>query len=54
MNESYDNILPIFLNTFLAIDPVRFLIAICIFSNIGGASTMVGDPPNVLIANDPT
>ena len=37
-----------------AIDPVRILIAVCIFSNIGGTATSVGDPPNVLIANDPT
>ena len=39
---------------YLATDPVRFLIAICIFSNIGGAATMVGDPPNLLIAADET
>ncbi len=37
----------------LAVDPVRILIAVCLFSNIGGAATSVGDPPNVLIANDP-
>lgn len=35
------------------IDPVRVLIATVIFSNIGGAATAIGDPPNVLIASDP-
>jgi Na+/H+ antiporter NhaD/arsenite permease-like protein len=28
------------------------LIATVIFSNIGGAATAIGDPPNVLIASD--
>ena len=37
-----------------AVNPIRILIAVCLFSNIGGAATSVGDPPNVLIANDPT
>lgn len=31
------------------IDPKHVLIALVIFSNIGGAATPVGDPPNVII-----
>ncbi len=31
---------------------VRVLIATVIYSNIGGAATAIGDPPNVLIASD--
>ena len=31
---------------------VQVLIATVIFSNIGGAATAIGDPPNVLIASD--
>ena len=31
---------------------VRVLIATVIFSNIGGAGTAIGDPPNILIASD--
>ena len=31
---------------------VPVLIAMVIFSNIGGAATAIGDPPNVLIASD--
>ena len=42
------------MNYFSALDPIPILIAACVFSNIGGASTIVGDPPNVLIANEPT
>lgn len=38
----------------ISVDPVRVLIANVIFSNIGGAATAIGDPPNVLIASDPT
>jgi Na+/H+ antiporter NhaD/arsenite permease-like protein len=28
------------------------LLAEVIFSNLGGASTIIGDPPNIIIAND--
>ena len=31
---------------------VKVLIATVIYSNIGGAATAIGDPPNVLIASD--
>lgn len=35
----------------LAINPAPFLIAEVFASNIGGASTLVGDPPNIIIAS---
>ncbi|RVX40319.1 Na+/H+ antiporter NhaD/arsenite permease-like protein [Nonomuraea polychroma] len=35
----------------LAINPVPFLIAEAMASNIGGAATLVGDPPNIIIAS---
>ncbi len=35
----------------LEIDPVPFLIAVVISSNIGGTATLVGDPPNILIGS---
>ena len=35
----------------LALPPVPFLIAEVLASNIGGAATLVGDPPNIIIAS---
>ena len=35
----------------LGLRPVPFLIAEVLASNIGGAATLVGDPPNIIIAN---
>ncbi|MGH3457629.1 SLC13 family permease [Aeromicrobium sp.] len=35
----------------LRIDPVPFLIAEVFASNIGGAATLIGDPPNIIIAS---
>lgn len=35
----------------IAISPVPFLIAEVLASNIGGAATLVGDPPNIIIAS---
>ncbi|OBB05669.1 hypothetical protein A5662_10650 [Mycobacteriaceae bacterium 1482268.1] len=35
----------------LVINPVPFLIAEVFASNIGGAATLVGDPPNIIIAS---
>ena len=35
----------------LAISPVPFLMAEVFASNIGGAATLVGDPPNIIIAS---
>ena len=34
----------------LAINPVPFLLAEVFASNIGGAATLIGDPPNIIIA----
>lgn len=35
----------------LKISPVPFVISMAIASNIGGAATMIGDPPNILIGS---
>lgn len=35
----------------LELDPIPFLIAEAMASNIGGTATLIGDPPNILIAN---
>ena len=35
----------------LGLRPVPFLIALVLASNIGGTATLVGDPPNIIIAN---
>ncbi|HEU4946910.1 MAG TPA: ArsB/NhaD family transporter [Kribbella sp.] len=35
----------------LGLDPVPFLIAEVMASNIGGAATLIGDPPNIIIAS---
>ncbi|MBX3100415.1 MAG: ArsB/NhaD family transporter [Salinibacterium sp.] len=35
----------------LAVNPVPFLIAEVMSSNIGGAATLIGDPPNIIIAS---
>ncbi len=35
----------------LGISPIPFLIAEVLASNIGGASTLIGDPPNILIGS---
>jgi Na+/H+ antiporter NhaD/arsenite permease-like protein len=35
----------------LGLRPIPFLIAEVLASNIGGAATLVGDPPNIIIAN---
>ena len=36
------------------IDPTQVLIVLVMFSNIGGAATPVGDPPNAIIVSNPT
>ncbi|MDP3940128.1 MAG: SLC13 family permease, partial [Deltaproteobacteria bacterium] len=41
----------ILLATQLEIDPVPFLIAEALSSNIGGTATLIGDPPNIMIAS---
>ncbi|MFQ5457437.1 MAG: SLC13 family permease [Myxococcota bacterium] len=35
----------------LDIDPIPFLIAEALSSNIGGTATLIGDPPNIMIAS---
>lgn len=35
----------------LGVDPVPYLIAVVLASNIGGTATLVGDPPNIMIAS---
>ncbi len=35
----------------LALDPIPYLIAEAMASNIGGTATLVGDPPNIIIAS---
>lgn len=41
----------LFLASNLEVSPVPFLITSVMASNIGGAATLVGDPPNILIAS---
>jgi Na+/H+ antiporter NhaD/arsenite permease-like protein len=35
----------------LELDPVPFLITLALASNIGGTATLIGDPPNIMIAS---
>ena len=41
----------LFVASSLQVSPIPFLIAEILASNIGGAATLVGDPPNILIAS---
>lgn len=41
----------LFVASSLGVSPVPFLIAEVMASNIGGAATLIGDPPNILIAS---
>ncbi len=41
----------LFIASNLGISPVPYLIAEILASNIGGAATLIGDPPNILIAS---
>lgn len=36
----------------MGLNPVPVLMAMIIYSNVGGATTPVGDPPNVIIASN--
>ncbi len=40
----------LFISKILKITPLPFIISQIAFSNIGGASTIIGDPPNIIIA----
>jgi len=39
--------------TVLNIEPQPILLALVVMSNIGGTATAIGDPPNIIIVNDP-
>jgi len=39
--------------TVLDIEPTVILLAEVMFSNLGGTATIIGDPPNIIIANHP-
>ena len=41
----------VFVATRLNLNPVPFFIAEILASNVGGAATLIGDPPNILIAS---
>jgi len=43
--------LTVLITRMLNINPVPFLIAEAMLSNIGGAATLVGDPPNIMIGS---
>lgn len=43
--------LTVLITRLLGINPAPFLIAEAMLSNIGGASTLVGDPPNIMIGS---
>lgn len=38
----------------MKINPVTVLTTIIMFSNLGGAVTPIGDPPNVIIQSNPS
>ncbi len=40
-----------FVAQILRLSPIPFIIAQILFSNIGGAATLVGDPPNIIIGS---
>lgn len=41
----------LFIADALEVDPIPFLIAEALASNIGGTATLIGDPPNIMIAS---
>lgn len=41
----------LFITRLLAVDPIPFLIGQVLASNIGGTATLVGDPPNIMVAS---
>lgn len=60
MSSFLDNVTTVLLMTpvtirlceVMELNPVPILTAMVIYSNIGGAATPVGDPPNVIIASN--
>ncbi|XP_055303066.1 P protein isoform X2 [Sitodiplosis mosellana] len=61
MSSFLDNVTTVLLMTpvtirlceVMQLNPVPILMSMIIFSNIGGAVTPVGDPPNVIVASNP-
>jgi Na+/H+ antiporter NhaD/arsenite permease-like protein len=43
--------LSIFVASILQVSPVPFLLTLIMASNIGGTATLIGDPPNIIIAS---
>lgn len=41
----------IFIADALEVDPIPYLISCALSSNIGGTATLIGDPPNIMIAS---
>jgi Na+/H+ antiporter NhaD/arsenite permease-like protein len=41
----------LFIATSLELNPIPFLISMVVASNVGGAATLIGDPPNILIGS---
>jgi Na+/H+ antiporter NhaD/arsenite permease-like protein len=41
----------LFIADALDVDPIPYLISTALASNIGGAATLIGDPPNIMIAS---
>lgn len=41
----------LFITDALEVDPLPFFISIALASNIGGTATLIGDPPNIMIAS---
>lgn len=60
MSSFLDNVTTVLLMTpvsirlceVMGLNPVPVLMAMIIYSNVGGATTPVGDPPNVIIASN--
>lgn len=60
MSSFLDNVTTVLLMTpvsirlceVMGLNPVPILMAMIIYSNVGGAATPVGDPPNVIIASN--
>jgi Na+/H+ antiporter NhaD/arsenite permease-like protein len=44
--------LSIFVASILQVSPVPFLLTLIMASNIGGTATLIGDPPNIIIASE--
>jgi Na+/H+ antiporter NhaD/arsenite permease-like protein len=52
LKKSLDIIHPYLTSQVLDLDPMVMILSEVIFSNIGGTTTIIGDPPNIIIANN--